>query len=407
MTDFKELMSHVDEEGLVRFARELIKIRSVYDPLKPDGNEEKAATFVADFLKKEGLEVHVEEVVSGRPNVIAFLRGKHPGKTLLFEGHTDVVTPGDLSTWNYDPFGAEIVDGRIYGRGACDTKGNLAAAIFAAKAIKDAGMEFNGTILLCIPCDEEDMMIGIKDFITKGWADNVDGAVICEPEENQLCVFQKGAMRIVVRVYGKQSHGAMPLSGINPNWRLAKIICELELLERSEKERLGNHEYLGLPSITPTVIRSPSIGEPQLNVVPSEAYMTLDLRTVPGQTHEELKTEIGRIFDRLSLADPDFKATMEVIEERPWTETSKDEPVVKAIARAYETVTGREAVYNGVPGATDGTFLNAWKQIPVVVTGAGDRLIPHQSDEYVDIAELIETTKMYALTAMNFLHGTY
>lgn len=405
MTDFKELMSHVDEEGLILFARELIKIRSVYDPLKPDGNEEKAAKFVADFLKKEGFEVHVEEVVSGRPNVIAFLRGKQPGKTLLFEGHTDVVTPGDLSTWNYDPFGAEIVDGRIYGRGACDTKGNLAAAIFAAKAVKDAGGDFNGTILLCIPCDEEDMMIGIKDFITKGWADNVDGAVICEPEENQLCVFQKGAMRIVVRVYGKQSHGAMPLSGINPNWRLAKIVCELELLERSEKERLGHHEYLGLPSITPTVIRSPSIGEPQLNVVPSEAYMTLDLRTVPGQTHEKLKAEIGRIFDRLAQADPECKATMEVIEERPWTETSKEELVVKAIAKAYETVTGREAVYNGVPGATDGTFLHAWKQIPVVVTGAGNRLIPHQSDEYVDIAELIETTKMYALTAMNFLHG--
>lgn len=405
MTDFKELMSHVDEEGLVRFAQKLIKIRSVYDPLKPDGNEEKAATFVADFLKKEGFEVHVEEVVSGRPNVIAFLRGQQPGKTLLFEGHTDVVTPGDLSTWNHDPFGAEIVDGRIYGRGACDTKGNLAAAIFAAKAVKDAGVDFNGTILLCIPCDEEDMMIGIKDFIAKGWADNVDGAVICEPEENQLCVFQKGAMRVVVRVYGKQSHGAMPLSGINPNWRLAKIICELELLERSEKERLGNHEYLGLPSITPTVIRSPSIGEPQLNVVPGEAYMTLDLRTVPGQTHEELKAEIGRIFDRLAQVDPEFKATMEVIEERPWTETSKEEPVVKAIAKAYETVTGREAVYNGVPGATDGTFLHALKQIPVVVTGAGDRLIPHQSDEYVDIAELIETTKMYALTAMNFLNN--
>lgn len=406
MTDYKELMNYVDEEGLIRFARELIKIRSVYDPLKSDGNEEKAATFVADFLKEEGFEVHVEEVVSGRPNVIAFLRGRQPGKTLLFEGHTDVVTPGDLSTWTYDPFGAEIADGRIYGRGACDTKGNLAAAIFAAKAVKDAEIDFNGTILLCIPCDEEDMMIGIKDFIAKGWADDVDGAVICEPEENQLCVFQKGAMRIVVRVFGKQSHGAMPLSGINPNWRLAKIICELEQLERSEKERLGHHEYLGLPSITPTVIRSPSIGEPQLNVVPGEAYMTLDLRTVPGQTHEDLKMEIGRIFDRLALTDPEFKATMEVIEERPWTETSKEEPVVKAIAKAYETVTGREAVYNGVPGATDGTFLHAWKQIPVVVTGAGNRLIPHQSDEYVDIAELVETTKMYTLTAMNFLHSS-
>ncbi len=406
MINQKEVIDSVKKEDLVRFTQDLIRINSVFDPDKEGFNEMKVALFIEKFLKKEGFEVHLQEVVPGRPNVIGILEGNRPGKTILFEGHTDVVTAGNLDEWHYDPFGAEIVDGKIFGRGSCDTKGNVAAAIFAAKAVKDSGIDFDGRILLCIPCDEEGMMTGIKDFIKQGWADHVDGAVICEPEENQLCIFQKGAMRVVINIYGKQSHGCMPLAGINPNWRLAKIICALEELEKTEKERLGSHPYLGLPSITPTIIRSPNKGEAQINVVPSESYMTLDIRTVPGQVHETVKSEILEIFDRLKLEDPDFKATLDIIEERPWTETAKDDPVVLAIDRAYREITGKEPIYNGVPGATDGTYLHSLKGIPVIVTGAGNRLIPHQGDEYVEIEELFEASKIYALTALLFLNAS-
>jgi succinyl-diaminopimelate desuccinylase len=292
----------------------------------------------------------------------------------------------------------------MYGRGTCDTKGNVAAAIFAAKAVKDSGQPFKGNILLCIPCDEEGMMIGIKHFIRHGWADHVDAAVICEPEENHICIFEKGAMRAEIRVFGKQSHGAMPLTGINPNWRLAKIICELEKLEQAEKDRVGCHEYLKWPSITPTIIASPAKGEAQINVVPGEAYMTLDIRTIPGQDHNDLKQKILGIYDRLGKEDPDFKATLDIIEERPWTSTPKDAVITKAVYKAVEEVTEKEPVWQGVPGATDGTFLHALKGIPVIVIGAGNTFIPHHADEYVDLPELIETAKIYALTSMYFLN---
>lgn len=401
---YSQVLEQVSEEELVSFTQQLLRIHSVYDPKKEGFNEEKVAYFVADYLLKLGLEVHVDEVVPGRPNVIGILRGKSPGKTLLFEGHTDVVTAGDIEEWNYLPFEGTIEDGRIYGRGACDTKGNLAAAIFAAKAIVDAGTDFKGNILLCIPVDEEGMMIGIKDFIKKGWADEVDAAVICEPEENNICITQKGAMRIIIRVQGKMAHGAIPLAGINPNWGMAKVICELEKLQQQEIDRLGKHHYLGYPSITPTILMAPSKGEAQINVIPKECYTTLDIRTVPGQEHQTLKGQIQEILDRLAEENKDFSGSMEVIEERPWTETAKEEPVVKAISSAYTMITGKEPVYNGVPGATDGTFLKALKGIPIVTTGAGDRLIPHQADEYVDIQELVETTKLYALTAMLYLN---
>ena len=404
MNEYMKILDFVDENELVQFTQELIRIKSVYDPNKEGYNEEKVANYIARYLQEMGLEVHVDEVVPGRPNVIGILKGNHVGKTLLFEGHTDVVTAGDFEEWNYPPFGAVIENGRIYGRGACDTKGNVAAAIFAVKAINSSKVHFNGNILLCIPVDEEGMMLGIKDFIKKGWADNVDAAVICEPEENNICITQKGAMRVVIRVQGKMAHGCMPLAGINPNWRMAKIICELEKLQQQEILRLGNHPYLGYPSITPTILMAPSKGEPQINVIPKECFTTLDIRTVPGQEHRVLAGQIQDILDRLGKVDEDFSATMEIIEERPWTETEKSEDIVKAISNAYTMLTDKEPIYNGVPGATDGTFLNCLKDIPVVTTGAGNRLIPHQRDEYVDIDELVTATKLFALTAMIYLN---
>jgi len=402
---YQHVADCIKSDELIKFTQELIRIKSVFDPKKEGANEEAAANYIAEYLRREGFEVHIEEVVPGRPNVIAFLHGNEPGKTILFEGHTDVVTAGDPDQWKHDPFGGEIEGNRIYGRGACDTKGNVAAAIFAIKAIKESDQNFKGRILLCIPCDEEGMMIGIKHFIQRGWADQADAAVICEPEENHICIFQKGAMRVEIRVFGKQCHGAMPLTGINPNWRLARIICELEKLEQAEKDRVGCHEYLKWPSITPTIIMSPAKGEAQINVVPGEAYMTLDIRTVPGQDHDRLKAKILEIFERLAKDDPDFRAVMDVIEERPWTSTPKDAEITKAVYRAVKEATGKEPVWQGVPGATDGTFLHALKGIPIIVTGAGNTYIPHHADEYVDIPELIETAKIYALTAMYFLNG--
>ncbi|WP_180953730.1 M20 family metallopeptidase [Bacillus sp. T33-2] len=396
------VLSFVDKNEVVQLTRELIKIKSVYRPGIEGGNEEKVARFVQQYLKDIGLEVNYQEVVPGRPNIIAILDSGQPGKTLLFEGHTDVVTEGNLQSWNYDPFGAVIENGRIYGRGACDTKGNLAAAITAVHTIKKSGVKFTGKILLCIPCDEEDMMIGIKDFIRQGWAKDVNGAIICEPEENQLCITQKGAIRAIIKTYGKMAHGAMPLTGINPITRMARLITELEKLEQSEKDRVGQDPYLGWPSITPTILHAPVKGDSQINVMPDTCMAALDIRTIPGQDHEMLKQSIEAILGMLSKNDPDFKASFEVIEDRPWTETDRNDPLVKAVDSAYREITGKEPIYNGVPGATDGTFLHL-AGVPILTTGAGDRHIPHHANEYVDIDELVETVHLYTLSAIHFL----
>lgn len=401
----EDVLSRIDREELVRLTQELVRIPSVYRPEEPEGNENSAARFVADYLQNAGFEARTEEVAPGRPNVWAVWEGDRPGKTLLFEAHTDVVTEGSAQEWDHPPFGAGRVGGRIYGRGACDTKGNLAAAVVAVRAIRDSGVAFPGTLVLCHPVDEEGMMVGIKAFIENGHAGGVDAAVICEPEENQLCTRQKGALRVEVTVRGHMAHGAMPLSGVNPVTRVARFVVAVEELEREEIARHGENPFLGYPSLTPTILMGPDCGEPQINVIPASAYVALDIRTVPAQSHEALVERLEDILSRLAVDDPDFDATLEVIEERPPTETPKDEPLVSAMARASTYLTGEEPHYNGVPGATDGTFLHAWAGIPIVTTGAGNREIPHHADEWVDEEELLATCKLYAATAMYYAYG--
>ncbi len=399
------VLARIDREELVRLTRELVRIPSVYRPEEPDGNEARVASFVASYLERAGFETHTKEVAPGRPNVWAVWEGDRPGRTLLFEAHTDVVTEGRAEDWDYPPFGAERVEGRVFGRGACDTKGNLAAAVLAVRAIKDSGVPFPGRLVLCHPVDEEGMMSGIKAFIEEGHAGGVDAAVICEPEENQLCIKQKGALRVEVTVRGRMAHGAMPASGVNPVTRAARFVVAVERLEREEVERYGEDPFLGCPSLTPTILMGPESGEPQINVIPASAYVALDIRTIPDQSHRELVSRLEGILADLEAEDPDFDATLEVIEERPPTETPEDEPLVQAMAAAYRRLTGEEPRYNGVPGATDGTFLAAWGGIPTVTTGAGDREIPHHADEWVGEEELLTTCELYAATAMYYCYG--
>src|SRR5215207_9295315 len=398
----EDVLNKIDREELVHLARELVRIPSVYRPEEPDGNEARVARFVADYLGRAGFEAQIEEVAPGRPNVWAVWEGDRPGKTLLFEAHRDVVTDGSSEDWDHPPFASERVGGSIYGRGACDTKGNLAAAVVAVSAIGDSGVPFPGRLILFHPVDEEGMMAGIKAFIEQGHTEGVDAAVICEPEENQLCITQKGALRVEVTVRGRMAHGAMPESGINPVTQAARFVVAVEELEREEIERRSEDPFLGSPSLTPTILMGPDCGEPQINVVPASAYVALDIRTLPDQSHNELVERLEDIIARLASEDPNFEATLEVIEERPPTETPKDEPLVRAMAKAYEQLTGEKPTYNGVPGATDGTFLNASAGIPIVTTGAGDREIPHHTDEWVDEEELLTTCKLYAATAMYY-----
>jgi len=401
----RRLLAHADRDELVQLTRDLIRIDSVIRPEK--GNTEAAVVrFIAGWIRKElGLEPLIEEVVPGRENIILTIDSEQPGPCLMFEGHTDVVSEGNRSLWRFDPFGGEIHEGRIYGRGACDMKAGLAVNLLTVKAMLRSGLDFRGKMRLGLVCDEEDLMLGIQDFIRRGHADDVDACLVSEPEENQLCLSMKGALRAIIRVHGKMAHGAMPLAGINPTLRMARIILAFEAYEKSEMERWGRDEFLGWPSLTFTVVQSPPAGEPaQLNVMPAESLAYLDVRTIPGQDHDRIKRDLQEILKGMAAADPNFDAEMEYVADKPVVSMEKDELIVTVAAAAYRDVTGRDPVYNGVPGATDGTFLRSLKGIPCLVNGPGPREIPHQTDEYVEIDELYEALRIYLLTTYRFLN---
>ncbi|MGD8960948.1 MAG: M20/M25/M40 family metallo-hydrolase [Desulfobacterales bacterium] len=415
----EKVIKEIDADKLIELTAGLVRINSVWDPMAGT-SEQIVAEKVAAWARSQGFDVQMDQVTPNRPNII--ISGLHgPGKrTLMFEGHTDVVTPGDISAWQYDPFGAQIVGRRMYGRGTNDTKGNLAAMLIAMNALKKSAIELSGSVIGGVLCDEEDQMIGVTDFIKKGHADKVTAAVICEPQDGLICTSQKGAVRASYGITGRMSHGAMPLSGLNCALAIARIIEGLHRLEKKASTAVGYDSHLGWPSFTPTVIQAPSAGAPQLNVMPGEARVLVDVRTTPAQKHKDIIADLKKLSqnvvrsvrkhyqqydDLLGVRRcPELAVKVEILTDRPCTLTDETDPIVQAAAWATQTISGKPPVYAGVPGATDGTFLWSMKNIPIVTMGAGDRQVPHQIDEWIDLDQLIETAKVYVLTALHYLY---
>lgn len=406
----RRVLDQIDDDELIRWVQDLTRLPSVWKPETGEG-EEAAARWVEARCREMALETYFELVAPGRPNVVALrpspiergVGGER--RALLFEGHTDVVTPGDPALWTDPPFSAALRDGRIYGRGANDMKAGLVCALAALQAIVQSGVGLQGDVLLGALCDEEGQMLGVKHFVECGWADRVTAAIICEPEENHLCIAQKGVMWARAVIRGVMAHGAMPLTGVNSAYPLARFLTAVHALEEREIARYGRHEFLGQPSITPTVVLSPmrGAGEPQNNVMPGAAECVLDFRLIPGQDPDWLAAQTRQLLEAAAAVDPRLTCSLDVIEVRHPTRTERAEPVVGALASAYADLTGAEPVYGGVPGSTDGTILNARKGIPIVTCGPGDIHIPHHVDEWVSVDEIRLAARLYVLAAVRYL----
>ena len=376
---------------LIASLQHLVQASSQYLP-DAGRSEAPAADLIVRQMRSWGWQPEVWEVEPGRPNVVATIDGGQPGPTLLFEGHTDVVSEGDPSKWTHPPYGAEIVDGRLYGRGSADMKGGVAAMLFAARAL-DLARPFPGRVVVAALVDEEGMMIGVKDFVASGRARAVDAAIICEPEEREVCIAQKGAIRVRVISWGRMAHGAMPQHGLNPIPPLAAFVQRVEELQEELQHANGEHPYLGWDYITPTVVVA---NRPeQLNVIPDRASVWLDIRTTPATDHTELLARLRSILGQ--------NVELDVIDDRPPTETAKDHPLVLAVVEGHRAVYGETPAFGGVPGSTDGTILWRDARIPIVTYGPGGKWIAHQVDEYVEVDEVVRAAEVYVEVARRFL----
>lgn len=392
--------ARLDERGLRDALRALVQIPSVFDPALLDGNERAAAGFVAGLLDAWAIDYRTRDVAPNRPNIVADIAGMRPGPLLVFEGHTDVVTAGDRDAWTLDPFAGEIRDGRLYGRGACDMKGGLTAMLFATRAIHETGCDFAGTIRLAILADEEGLMQGAKGFVVDGELDGVAAAIICEPEGDRVCIAQKGAIRLRVTFIGRMAHGAMPEEGANPIAALGDVISRCRALQREIQAEYPPHALLGPFYLTPTVALA---GErEQGNVIPGIAELMLDIRTTPDNQHAAI---IARVSATIASAVREIDGVshrIDVVDDRPATETDAQDPVVRAVIAAHEAETGETPPFGGVPGSTDGTIFWAATRVPLVTWGPGITTLPHQADEYVDLDEVVRYARSYIAAALRY-----
>lgn len=396
-----DALARVEPDELVALTRDLVRTPSV---VRPGATEAAVAAHVEGWLRREGFAVEVHEVAPGRPNVLGVLGHDGGGRTLLLEGHTDVVTEGNVAEWRHPPFAAEQVGGRIYGRGTADMKGGLAAAMIAAAAIRRAGVEPRGRLVVGALVDEEGDMLGARHLCTTPLGRSLSGAIICEPEQNELCLEQRGVVWARVTARGRMAHGAMPEAGVNPIGALAGVLREVPSLERRLRALCARSRFLGPPTVTPTVMRAPLDGEPQSNVIPSAAQMTLDIRLTPGPDAEAVAREIDAACRRAAAACPGSTVEWEPINGyRLATRVDRGEALVRAMAQGVRVATGKAPQFGGVPGSTDGTILRTELGIPIVTCGPGNRLIPHQVDEYVDVDELVEAARIYVASALTFL----
>ncbi len=279
-------LDHLDDRRRARaHAGQLVRIRSVNDAGATDV-EAPVAAVVADLMRGFGWAVTVTEVAPGRPNVVAVVEGAGPGRTLMFEGHSDVVTPGDAADWTFDPFAGDIVDGRLRGRGSADMKSGVAAMIHAARAVELAGFSRPDRRRGAGRRGGHDARRQALRRVP-GRRGGIDGVIVCEPEGGEICPVAKGAIRLRVDLRGRMAHGAMPQIGLNPLPVVARLILGLAELRGAARRALPG------PSRPRAVLPDPdrAAGRRARSRSTSSrrcASVCLDLRTMPGIDHRGL-----------------------------------------------------------------------------------------------------------------------
>ena len=388
----------VDVAEAIDFAVGLVKIRSVDEPGVSD--ESEATALVLAKMREWGWSPQLTEVAPGRSNIIVDVPGGgSTGPILAFEVHLDVVTDGDVSQWSVDPFGGAILDGRLFGRGAADMKAGVVSMLFGVRALQLAG-PFPGTVRILALVDEEGMMLGAKHAVRSGALEGVAGAIICEPEGDEVCSVSKGAVRLRIDLDGVMTHGAMPDQGRSPLPVLGRVLGVLGEIQRDLQDRHGTHPHLGTTYVTPTVVEAGT--PPQMNTIPARASLWVDIRSIPGVDHDQLIERIRAEVAAQGAVDG-VDTQVSVIDNRPPVDTSVEDPIVTCLVSAHTRVTGTPPSFGGVPGTTDGTIFTRDANVPTVVYGPGGKWIAHQVDEFVEVEAIGRYALTYALAAREFL----
>ena len=374
----------------VALTQKLIRIEST----NPGAFEYKVSDFVYDFLAQTGADVLRHEVKDGRCNIVATLKGEQSGPRLVYICHQDTVPLGD--GWHHDPLAAEIIDGRMYGRGSCDMKSGLAAGMLAFRNIAAMGKKLKHDFLFIASMDEEDIMIGADKLIADGIVRADDYVLDAEPTNGAIKVAHKGKTWFRLDAKGVACHASTPEKGSDAVAALSVVICAINRRLRA----LPVHPELGPCAATFGIIN----GGLNLNIVPGECYCTIDMRLTPPTTNEQSIRLVEEAIAEGCANVPGTSCTYTVLAQRPAVEKDNDSYLLKMLRAATKDVTGEEAPVDFFPGYTDTAVIAATTGNRNCMSyGPGDLFYAHKPNEFVELDDITRCTRVMTRLAESIL----
>jgi len=368
---------------------DLVSINSINPDLVPGSpGEAEIARYIAGWLERAGVEVQLIESAAGRPNVVGIARGTGGGKTLLLNGHMDTVGVAGMPDAHQPRI--DRAAGRLYGRGAYDMKGGVAACMLAiAEARKQ---RLHGDVIFTGVIDEEYASLGTMDLAKRFHA---DGAIVAEFTELQLILAHRGFVWLEVETIGKAAHGSRPDLGVDAIVKMGKVLLEMERLDQALRSN-PTHPLLGSGSLHASLIQ----GGQELSSYPERCTLSVERRTLPGETPEFVEAEFLGIVQDMQRSDPSFQAVVRRGIDRSPLETREDADIVQALQAASVKLLNHPLQVSGVQFWTDAAVLSA-AGIPSVLFGPSGSGA-HAVEEWVDLASVETCAEIYLATATSF-----
>ena len=371
----------------ISLLRHLVSIDSVNPSLVGGARGEGAiAAVVAEHMRRIGLAVEMQEVAAGRPNVIGVLEGRSSGRSLMFCGHLDTVGTDGMDR----PFAPDENGGRLYGRGAQDMKGGVAAMIDAARVVAERGLG-RGRLIVAAVVDEEYASIG-ADALVSAWT--ADAAVVTEPTDLNIGIGHKGFAWLEIETRGRAAHGSRPKDGRDAIMRMGRVLGRLEALDRDLQSR-PPHPIMATGSLHASIIN----GGREWSSYPDRCRLQVERRTIAGEDGDSALGEMQQILDALATADPEFEASARLNFSRPPYEVASDHELPQTLAAAAAAHSLDTRVV-GMSFWTDAAVLAA-AGIPSVLFGPGGAGL-HSTEEYVNVADVLTCRDTLARLAVDW-----
>jgi putative selenium metabolism hydrolase len=389
-------LSDHDKTELVEFLQDIVRTPSL------SGQEDRVATRVAAAMRRAGFrEVFTDPI----GNVVGRM-GTGGQPMLLYDGHMDTVGISDRTAWGHDPFGADIVDGVLYGRGTCDTKGSLAAMIWGAKLLRKARVQLNGELVVAAVVQEEPCEgLAIRVLIEEGGI-RPDWVVLGEPSGLQLRRGHRGRVELEVVTHGRSCHASRPDRGDNAVYSAARLIFNLEMLS----EQLGYDAFLGPGSLAVTHVESRAGSR---NAIPDYACFIVDRRLTLGETEAKALAEVQNIIARERV-----RAEVRVTQYEQTSYTGyqiqqhnyfpawaleEEHPLLQTALRVVKKTLGYRPEIGQWGFSTDGVYTTGIAGIPTIGFGPGEEKHAHTADEHIRLEDVFKATSVYAQLAVELL----